>query len=131
MMFGAWLCNAWLARQVLSPALMRSVAHDCPPPGRGVGVVLAVLRPRNRETGVEDAPGRQRATDRVVDHRQWSDRGEMRRSELRDEQLGDRRVGQADHADLVVRDPRLRRDRLDRVVPVGRLQLFKVVERAA
>ena len=40
-------------------------------------------------------------------------------------------IREADHADLVVRDPRLRGDRLDRVVAVGRLQLLEVVERAA
>ncbi len=99
--------------------------------GRGLGVVLAVLRPRDGEAGVEDAAGVERAADGVVDHRQRRDRGEVRRLQLRDEELADPRVRQADHPDLVVRDPRLRGDRLDRVVAVGRLQLLEEVERAA
>ena len=55
--------------------------------GRRLGVVLAILGPRDREAGVEHAARIERAPDRVVDHRQRRDRREVRRAELRHEQL--------------------------------------------
>jgi hypothetical protein len=88
---------------------------------RGLGVVLTVPRPRHREPGVEDAARRKRSLDRVVDDRQWRDRGEVRWTQLRDEQLRDTGIRQADHPDVVVRDPRLRGDRLDRHSSVDRM----------
>ena len=52
-------------------------AHVWPPVGEaGSRVVHAVLRPREREAGVEDAAGVERGGG-VVDHRQRRDRGEV------------------------------------------------------
>ena len=96
----------------------------------GAGVGLAVLGPLEREAVVEDAARVQRGVG-VVEHRERRDRGEVRRARLRDEQLRDAGIRDADHADLAVRDPRLRGDGLDHVVAVERLQGLEVVQRAA
>ncbi len=86
--------------------------------------------PLGREAIVEDA-ARQHRRRRVTDHRHRGDRREVGWLHARDEQLGDARVRQADHPDLVVHDPRLRRDGLDHVVAVEQLHRLEVVERAA
>ena len=60
-----------------------------------------------------------------------SDGGQARWPGLRHEQLGDARVGQAHHADLVVHDPVLGGHRLDHVVAVGHLGRLEVGQLAA
>ncbi len=89
-------------------------------------VVHPLLRPREREAGVEDAAREERGRHRV-DRRQRRDRGQVRRVQLRGEQLADRAVGDAHHADPVPLDPRLAGDRLDHVVRVEVLQRLEEV----
>ncbi len=102
--------------------------------GRGgtgrFGVLLALFGPGDREAGVEDAAGVERRR-RRVDRRQRRDRLEVGRPGLSGEQLADRAVGDAEHADLVVEHPRLVGDRLDHVVAVEVLQRFEEVVGAA
>src|SRR5207237_4927033 len=87
--------------------------------GRRLRIVLALLEPRLREAVVEDAAGEAgRAVD-VGDDRERRERGEVRRLRAADEELADAGERDADHADLPVLHPRLRRDRLDDVVAVG------------
>ena len=93
----------------------------------GLGLLADVLGPRSGEADVEDPAGGQGAPDGVVDDRQRSDRGQRRRVGRGDEQLGDSRVGEPDHADVVVLDPGLGRDGLDDVVAVGELERLEEV----
>ena len=98
---------------------------------RGRQAVLdPVLRPFDREPGVEDAARVERRL-RVVDQRDRRDRGEARRLGRRGEQLADAAVGDPHHPDLVALDPRLAGDRLDHVVAVEALQRLEEVEGAA
>ena len=116
---------------MVSPARMRSPAQPWPLAGAACASCCAIARPRQREPVVEDAARPQRAAARIGDHRQRRDRGEVRRPHRRGEELRDARVRDADHADLAVRDPRLRGDRFDDVVAVGPLQRLEELERAA
>ena len=100
-------------------------------PGAGrFGVLLALLRPRHREARVQDAARVERRR-RGVDHRQRRDRREVRRLLLCREQLADPAVGDAEHAHLVAEHPRLVCDRLDHVVAIEVLHVFKEVKGAA
>ncbi len=92
--------------------------------------MLTLRRPPLREPAVVDAARSQRAASGVGDDRQRRDRGEVRRLLRRDEQLRDSGIRDADHADRAVLDPRLRGDRLDDVVAVGRLQRLEELERS-
>ncbi len=97
---------------------------------RRLRVVDAILRPPEREAGVQD-PARIERRQGVVDHRQRRDRREARRLGRADEQLADAAIGDADHADLAAEHPGLAGDRLDHVVAVERLQGLEVVEGTA
>ena len=94
------------------------------------GVLLALFCPGHRETGVQDAAGVERRRCRV-DRRQRRDRLEACRLGLRREELADRAIGDAEHADLVAEHPRLVSDRFDHVVAVEILQLLEEVVGAA
>ena len=96
----------------------------------GQRVVDAVLGPGEGEAGVEDAARVERRLG-VVDHRERGDRGEAGRPGGADEELADPAVGDARHRHLVVEDPGLAGDRLDRVVAVEALERLEVVEGAA
>ena len=96
----------------------------------GLGVVLALLAPRDREAGVED-PARVQRRRGVVDRRQRRDRVKVRRVGRGDEQLADRAVGDSQHPDLVVEHPRLMRHGLDHVIAIEALERLEVVKRAA
>ena len=93
-------------------------------------LVDPLLRPRDCESGVEDAARIQGRPVAVVEHRQRRDRVETRWLRCGDEQLGDAGIRDADHSDLVVEHPRLGCDGFDRVVPVEALDGLEEAVRA-
>ena len=101
-------------------------------PGGAAGrrLPVALGEPLAGEAAVVDAAG-PLLQPRVLDHREGGDGREVRRLGRRRVELGDARVGQADHAGLVVQDPVLAGDRLDDVVAVGLLGGVEHVEHAA
>ena len=114
-----------LVRLALGVALVDAVL--LPALTEGLGVVEDVLGPLEGESLVEDPAGAEHAAGGVVEHRQRSDRSEAGWLRRRDEELGDRRVGEPHHADLAAGDPLLGGDGLDGVVAVEQLQRFEVV----
>lgn len=95
-----------------------------------LGLGVAHREPRSREAGVVGAAGPLLAPE-VVEDRQRSDAGQARGPGGGDEQLGVAGVGEPDHADVVVQDPRLAGDGLDHVVAICALGGAEEVEDAA
>ena len=115
-------------RRSSSPASTTSCSQPCP---YGSALSSTFSAHWQREALVEDAARGEHAAHGVVVDRQRRDRRQAGRLGRGDEDLGDARVGQADHADLVVLHPVLRGDRLDDVVAVEQLQRLEEVVGAA
>ena len=121
----------WLAAHTVSPLRMRLPAHPCPLAGAACASWLRSLAQSRANPLLKMPPGRKvpRPVSAITDSGAIAARcgGCVRCGE----QLRDPGIRDPDHADLAVRDPRLRGDRLDDVVAVGRLQRLEELERAA
>ena len=107
----------WLARQVLSPVAISAVAQGWPPPGAGRASETRSRHPAGGEAVVVD-PARVAGRVEVVGRAERRDGRQVRRVGAGHDQLGEARVGDPHHPDLVVEDPGLGADGLDDVVAV-------------
>ena len=130
------ICNAsgacprrtWFVTHCWSPVSIRS----SPTVGRSglrLGLVLALRRPTLCEPAVVDAARSQRAASGVGDDRQRPGGGEVRRLLAPRRTAARSRDTRCRPCRPTVLDPRLRGDRLDHVVAVGRLQRLEELER--